>query len=434
MPTTPWPWATLLPDPRPWVLTSDDPAARWALLTGVLDRPDGDPDVLAARAEMLAHPSTADLLARLEPWDSGAPLSGHNQPSFAPNLLTLLADRGLRTGDHRAVDAVLAQMTQHADDAGRLQSFASPRRGEPAVWGTLLCDNHATIDVLLRYGADPTEPAVARALAAMAADLADTAQGRAWPCRPDPATAWRGPGRRRDFCPQVTLEALRAFSRLPDAARPPGLLEVARVALHAWVRRGVDKPYMFGHGQTFKTSKWPVTWYCAQLVVDVLGRFPQLRRPPDADPADRRALAELAACLVAYNTDDAGRVVPRSVYRGFETHSLGQKRQPSALATALFLGVLHRVDDLAPDAAAVDVTALARLEGRRRRGPAARAGRRPALTRRPTTFGPDPSSDDVQPFPAHAARVCDGRRTPRDRGTVGAVGAVPGRPRGEESR
>lgn len=351
-------------DPRAWVLQSEDPAARWAVLTGVLDRADDDPEVVAARAAMLGHPDTADLLSRLRPWDAGGTLSGHNHPSFTPNLLNLLADRGLRAGDHPGVDAALLEMARHHDDAGHLATFAAPRQGAAPVWGALLCDNHAIVDVLLRYGRDPADdPGLAAALRTMATDLTTTTQGHAWSCIPDAATGWRGPGRRGDFCPQVTLEALRAFSRLPAAARPDGLHEVAGVALSAWLRRGVEKPYMFGHGTTFKTTKWPVTWYGAHLMLDALGRWPTLWRGPDANPAHRRALAEVAACLVAYNTDAAGRVVPRSTFRGFEAHSFGQKKAPSAFATAQLLTVLHRLDDLADDAARVDVTALASSKG-----------------------------------------------------------------------
>ena len=360
-----WPWAAVVPDARPWVAEAPDPGARWLLLTAVLDRPEDDPAVLAARAEMLTHPDTADLLARLEPWDAGSPLGGHNAPAFAPNLLALLADRGLRAGDDARVETVLDAMLEHADDEGRFSSYAGRRAGDPPVWGTLLCDTHAVAETLLRYGRGD-DARVGRALARMAADLADTEQGRAWPCRPDPVTGFRGPGRRGEMCPQVTLEALRTLARVPEDRRPLGEAEtlgVARVALGAWRDRAEAKPFMFGHGATFKTGKWPATWYSALTLLDALGRWPGLWRGSAASDDDRRALAELAACLVAYTTDDTGRVVPRSTFRGFTTHSFGRKDGPSPLATAATLAVLHRLDDLADDVARVDVLALGSSKG-----------------------------------------------------------------------
>ncbi|MHB1473653.1 MAG: hypothetical protein ACYCV4_08485 [Dermatophilaceae bacterium] len=163
-------------------------------------------------------------------------------------------------------------------------------------------------------------------------------------------TGFRGPGHKGDFCPQVSLEALRTYAHLPEPERPPGLLDVARVSLGAWQQRGTQKPYLFGHGKAFKTVRWPPTWYRAYALLDTLGRYPGLWRGEDASPADRRSLAELIACLIAYNTTDDGRVVPRSTYRGFEAFSFGQKKQPSAFATAQVLTVLHRLDDLAQEA------------------------------------------------------------------------------------
>jgi hypothetical protein len=123
----------------------------------------------------------------------------------------------------------------------------------------------------------------------------------------------------------VTLQALRTFARLPAVDQPAGLLDVARVSLRAWRMRGVEKPYQFGHGRTFKIVKWPPTWYGAYALLDTAGRYPQLWHGADADPADVRSLAELAACLVAYNVSPEGTVIPRSTYRGFETFSFGQK-------------------------------------------------------------------------------------------------------------
>ena len=356
-------WARLLgADPVPGLLASDEPAARWVVRTAVLGQPAGHPEVVTDRAAVRTDPGTAALIDRLPDWTAGDKLSGHQDTRFAPNLLNLLADMGVTAADHPRVSRLLDQFLAHQDSGGRFMSFASSRASAEPVWGALPCDTHAVTEVLVRYGR-ASDPRVQRALARIADDLTATAQGRAWLCRPHTATGFRGPGRKTDFCPQVTLEALRAFAWLPGSTQPGGLTDAARVALRAWRMRGAEKPYMFGHGMAFKTVKWPVTWYGVYAVLDTLGRYPQLWRGPGSDPADRAALAELAACLVAYNAGPDGWVVPRSVYRGFESFSFGQKKRPSPFATARLLAVLRRLDELAPDAGAIDVWALTSSKG-----------------------------------------------------------------------
>ena len=356
-------WRAMLPsDPLPSLLASAEPAARWVTLVELLDQPANDPDVRAAHEAVLAAEGTRELLDRLPDWEQPQRISGHDAPAFAPNLLHLLADMGIVEDDDARIRGLLDAMLEHADDEGRFATLGTLRgKGEPR-WGALLCDTHAIADALLRFGRGP-DPRVRRALARATSDLRDTAQGRAWPCRPDDASGFRGPGRTADFCPLVTLQALRAFARVAEAERPPQLLEIARVSLRAWHARGTEKPYLFGHGIQFKTVKWPPTWYGAYLVVDVLGRYPALWRDADAQPDDRRALAELAACLVAYNVSPDGVVIPRSARQGFGSHSFGQKQLPSAWATARLGVALRRLDDLAGDVAAVDVAALGSSRG-----------------------------------------------------------------------
>ncbi|HET7247492.1 MAG TPA: hypothetical protein VFJ07_21960 [Streptosporangiaceae bacterium] len=372
-------WARLLgADPVPGLLACGEPAAVWVARTAVLNQKAGDPHVVAARATVLADPGTAALIGRLPDWTAPGKLSGHHDPRFAPHLLNLLADMGVTETDHPKIGRLLDQFLAHQDTGGRFLSFGAARAGQGPVWGSLPCDTHAVTEVLVRYGR-AGDPRVVRALARIADDLTTTAQGRAWLCRPHTVTGFRGPGRKGDFCPQVTLQALRAFAGLPASARPGGLTGTARVALRAWRIRGAEKPYMFGHGMAFKTVKWPVTWYGAYAVLDTLGRYPKLWRGQGSDPADRAALAELAACLVAYNAGPDGWVVPRSVYRGFETFSFGQKKRSSPFATARLLAVLHRVDDLAGHAGAIDVAALASSMGGQGRAVPPPAGlRRPA--------------------------------------------------------
>ncbi|MGA3057713.1 MAG: hypothetical protein ABSE70_06715 [Candidatus Limnocylindrales bacterium] len=100
-------------------------------------------------------------------------------------------------------------------------------------------------------------------------------------------------------------------------------------------------------------------------VLDTIGRYPELWRAdsPAADPGDRRAVAEPAACLIAYNLGPDGRVTPRSCYRGFEELSFGQKKRPSPFATARVLAVLRRFEDLAAEIEAVDVLRLGSSKG-----------------------------------------------------------------------
>lgn len=358
-----WPWAGFFSeDPRSWVLSSAEPAARWVLLTDVLDLPPEGFQAATTRSEVVADPGTRALIGRLPNWEAGVALSGHDSPAFAPNLLGLLAEMGIRAGDHPLVDRLLDQMLAHQDPEGRFASFAPPRGADAPIWGSLLCDSHAIIEVLIRFGFG-ADPRVRAGLDRMAADLTLTNQGRAWPCRADPATGFRGPGRRDDFCPQVTLEALRTFALLPADQQPGEVLDVARVALAAWTNRETSKPYMFGHGLAFKTVKWPPFWYRVDALLDALGCYPALWQGPAADPGDRRALAELAACMIRYNTTTQGRVIPRSAYRGFESFSFGQKKHDSPYATARLLAILHRLDDLAPSALSVDVTALTSSKG-----------------------------------------------------------------------
>jgi hypothetical protein len=359
------PWDELLGgDPVPWLLSSEEPAARWVTLTAVLGRPPTDSAVQEAHSLVVADPRTCGLVRRLPDWGSVVRLSGHDSPAFAPHLLNLLADTGVGARDVDRVEALLDAMLAHQEPSGRFPSYGTvPGTAEP-VWGSLLCDSHAILEVLVRFGREH-DPRVQSGIARMVSDLSATAQGTAWPCLPHSVSGWRGPGRRSDFCPMVTLQALRTFARLPPADQPDGLLNVARVSLRAWRMRGVEKPYQFGHGRQFKIVKWPPTWYGCYALLDTMGHYRQLWSGVNADQADRRSLAELAACLVAYNVSPGGTVTPNSTYRGFESSSFGQKKRPSALATALLLGVLRRLDDLAPAAVEVDVAALTSSKGGR---------------------------------------------------------------------
>jgi hypothetical protein len=347
-----------------WLLASDEPATRWVTLTQILGRAAEDAQVTAAHQAVLADAGTHELAARLGDWDDPRPLSGHDSAAYAPNLLGLLADMGVTYGEIPAVDATIEAMLRHQDEAGRLATPSVNRRISPdPVFSALLCDSHAISESLVRFG-KADHPAVRQALERMASDLTPTSAGIGWTCVP--SNGFRGPGRKGDVCPMVTLEAVRTLARLPVERRPldpPALLDAARTALAVWSNRAGAKPYMFGHGLAFKTIKWPPFWYDVLWALDAVGRYPELWTGSSARPEDRRAIVELTACLIAYNLDAGGRATPRSCYRGFEDFSFGQKKRPSPFATARVLAVLKPLEDLAEEAIALDVLALGSSKG-----------------------------------------------------------------------
>lgn len=300
-------WAKLLGgDPRPWSRSSDEPSARRVVATHVDEKSNGDPAVVAAHGAVLNDSVTEELLGRVFPWGSGPPVSGHNSPGFVANLLHLLADMGLQGGDDDRTEAVLDAFLALQDDEGRFEAYGMVRGKEREMWGSLACDHHTITDALVRFGRG-SSPGVKRALGRMTSDLTDTAQGSGWLCSPHTVSGFRGPGRKADVCPQVTLEAARSFSRVPPDQRPEGLDATVRTSISVWSDRLNHKPYMFGHGRRFNKVKWPTFWYDVHWVLDTVGRYPDTW----ALGPERRSVAEMAACLIAYNFGDEGRVTPR---------------------------------------------------------------------------------------------------------------------------
>ena len=333
-------WLDLLPaDPRPALLESAEPSARFVTLTAVLGVPEQDPEARAARAVVVADPGIRTLVERLPEWGPGLTFSGHNSPGFPPNLLRLLHSLGVRAGDFAPIERLLDRMLRHQAEDGRFLTPGGTTGGGKAAWASLPCDHFAILEVLLLFGRRDA-PGIDDALERMRETFGETAQGPGWLCLPDPVAKWRGPGRKGDVCLQVTIEALRLFALVPASDRPRRTAEAARTVLGAWRRRGAEKPYMFGHGRRFVDGKWPPTWYDASAVLQALAAYPSVWKNRDAAAEDRHSVAEILRALAATFGPD-GTVTPRSCYKGFEDWSFGQKKLPSPWATARLCGILR---------------------------------------------------------------------------------------------
>lgn len=344
-------------DPTARLLESDEPSARLATLCDLLGSPVTGPDVIEARAAILADQAIRALISDL-PTTGAPPETGdHTSPLFIPNRLGILADLGVRFGDNERLDALVRIVLAGADRHGRLALPPSMTSRPKPEQGAVTCDSNALVDAFVRLGL-ANDPAVAKAAQRLAGDSASSPEGRGWSCLPEkrPLVTFRAP--KAHACPQVTLEGARALAHLPRETRPAWAPETARTLLAFWRARTEHRPYDFGHGYQFKTVKWPHFWYSALLVLDVTGRYPELWSGPHADPADRRAVAELASSLIAHNVGPDGMVTPLRTYRGFESLSLGRRDEPSAYASAVVITAVARFAAIAEDIARVDSTAL----------------------------------------------------------------------------
>jgi hypothetical protein len=327
-----------------WLLESDEPWTRYRALVDLLDRPENDAEVQAARAQMLAHLQVQALIAEAAAWP-GCPLKRHNDAGHPIYKFSTLADFGLRADDPgpvlsgvegmaAGIEAVLA----HQSPEGAFQTPVNiPKRfggtGED-TWSWMLCDAPTLLYALLAFGLGNDEH-VRRAVD----HLVGLVDDNGWRCVAAPELGkFRGPGRKADPCPIVNVYALKALSQVPRLLDSPATHAGVEMLLWHWEHQGERKIYMFGIGTDFRKLKYPFIWYDILHVVDVLSRFPFVH----ADPRFREMVETITA-----QADENGRYIASSMYRAWKGWSFADKKNPSPWLTFLVLQVQKRIGQMA---------------------------------------------------------------------------------------
>jgi len=306
----------------------------------VRHRPEGDAEVQAAGAAMVAHAQVQALAAEAAAWP-GYAIRRHNDAGHPLHKLSTLADFGVQTGDPgvaAAVEAVLA----HQSAEGALQSlinipkaFGGDGRDH---WAWVLCDAPVLVYALLAMGLGD-DPRLARAVD----HLAGLVEENGWRCVAAPELGrFRGPGRKTDPCPIANVYALKALAQAPGWLDSPAAHAGAEMLLRHWAARDMRhaelraeiKPYLFGAGTDYRRLKYPFIWYDILHVTDVLSRFPFTH-------GDVR-LREMAAAIAA-QADGQGRYTATSMYQAWMGWSFANKKNPSPWLTFLVLRVLKRL-------------------------------------------------------------------------------------------
>ncbi len=315
-----------------WLLQSDEPWTRYRALVDLQQRPAQDPEVQAARDEMLAHPQLQALIETAVSWP-GYPLKRHNDAKHPLHAFTTLADFGLDRRDP-GLDEAISSITAHQSDEGAFQTqihiYKSFGGSNEPRWTWMNCDAPLLLYALLAFGlaADQQVQAAQRHVLSLANE-------NGWRCAVSPELGkFRGPGRKLDPCPISNVYALRALAQVPELANDPATSQGIEMLLRHWERQSERKLYLFGIGTDFRKLKYPFVWYDVLHVVDVLSRFPQVH----ADPRFR-AMVE----IITEQADENGRFTATSMYRAWKGWSFADKKRPSAWLTFLVLRILQRI-------------------------------------------------------------------------------------------
>ncbi len=298
----------------------------------LLDQPEDDPQVAAARRAMLADPQVQGLVAELAGWP-GKVISSHKSAGQPFHKLTFLADLGLQADDP-GMDAIIQRILSHQSAQG---PFALPMNIAESYggsgqeqWAWALCDAPLILYALLKFGLGEDERVISAA-----GHLVGLVRDNGWPCAVSPELgSWRGPGRKEDPCPFANLAMLKALAQAPAWRDGAAARAGAGSLLALWAESRERHPYIFYMGNDFRKLKAPFIWYDLLHVLDVLSQFPFLRDDP--------RMQEMTAVL-ADKAGEQGRFTPESVWQAWNGWEFGQKKIPSRWLTLLALRILRRM-------------------------------------------------------------------------------------------
>jgi len=320
-----------------WLVESDETWTRYRALVDLLDRTEDDPEVSAARAQMLAHPQVQTLMAEVAAWGD-CPLKRHNDASYPTYRLSTLADFGVRADDPGMAPGIEAVMA-HQSSEGAFQTVVNISKkyggtGED-TWTWVLCDAPTLLYALLAMGLGD-DPRVQQAID----HLTGVVDDNGWRCVGAPELGkFKGPGRKSDPCPIANVYALKALAqaaaqRRPDLLDSPATRVGTEMLLWHWQHQGQRKIFMFGIGTDFRKLKYPFVWYDILHVVEVLSQFPFVH----ADPRFRQMVE-----TITVQANQQGRYTATSMYRAWKGWSFADKKNPSPWLTYLALRILKRV-------------------------------------------------------------------------------------------
>ena len=209
-------------DPLPWLLEPENPSARYSALTGLLDRPADDPEVIAARAAIPGWgPARAILDAQ---WPEGywvAPGVGYS-PKYKATVWQVIYLAALGAPQTEAVARACVRVL---DDSRLRDGRFSAKKTDQ---GAIACLGGNLLRALMQFGCE--DPRIAESVEATAEMVIRDGYRCRYNALQDTTLSPSGgnwPRRMRDGLPCAwgAIKALGAFAEVPTGQRSPAVLE-----------------------------------------------------------------------------------------------------------------------------------------------------------------------------------------------------------------
>ncbi|MCK6539450.1 MAG: hypothetical protein L6Q26_05275 [Anaerolineales bacterium] len=315
-----------------WLLQGE-PWIEYRTRVDLLEQPETDPQVCAARRKMLADPKVKALLTELTDWP-GTVLSSHRSASQSFHKLSFIAELGLRVSDP-PVKKIADKVMKHQSKQGPFQlptnipaHFGGSGKD---TWAWALCDAPVIVAALIRLGMGE-DPRVQTAVEYLDGLVCENG----WHCVVSPELGkFRGPGRKDDPCPYATLVMLHLLAHIPELQESKSAKIGVETLLSLWAKSKEQHPYMFFMGTDFRKLKAPLFWYDILHTLDVLSYFKSARK-------DKRFKQMLN--VVESKAEADGRFTPESVWTAWKEWDFSQKKVPSQGLTLFVQRILKRVN------------------------------------------------------------------------------------------
>jgi hypothetical protein len=291
---------------REWLLGEDQPSIRYLTLTQLLDRPEDDPEVRAARDAIPRRGWAADILAKEDPGGWWVRRERFYTPKYLSTnwMLLVLADLGLTDGGF----GIDANKTSH------------------------LCTTGNTARALVQFGfAD--DPAVVRSFGWMEKNRSHLG---GWSCF--------GSGRNLD-----SWEPLSAFAVYPKSKWTAGMQRAVEEGAEFFLQRELHK--QGDHYEPWYRFHYPVHYYYDLLVgldlMTALGYGEDPRMRPALDVLRKKRRRDGRWNLDAVHPDVEGGNAewfakhPKDRPTPFALEKVGE---PSKMITFRAMRVLHRLE------------------------------------------------------------------------------------------